>query len=178
MKNLPRKLVLGCGNKKPEGWLGVDINNTEEVDVIQDLDESDWKLLDNHFEEVIAENLFEHLSNPVVFMEELSRICKDGAEIEIKGPHLSSNNWHDPTHKRLLGRKTFENFTVSGEYSFYSNSTFEILEKEILFAPFRKQPHKHIGYLLANNIPELFENTVLSRLLPARDIRFRIKVVK
>lgn len=111
-------------------------------------------------------------------MEELSRICKNGALIEIKGPHLSSNNWHDPTHKRLMGTNTFENFTDDGEFSFYSDSTFEVLEKEILFAPFRKQPHKHLGYLLANKTPDLFENTVLSRLFPARDIRFKLKVVK
>jgi len=177
-ENYPKKVVLGCGRKKQKGWLGVDLNETEEVDVIQNLDEENWDLPNNHFEKVRAENLFEHLTDPINFMEELYRICQDGAKVEIRGPHLSSNNWHDPTHKRLLGTKTFDNFTKGGEFEFYSDSRFFIEEKEILFAPFMKQPHKHIGYLIANKIPSLFENTFLSRIFPAQDIRFKLKVVK
>lgn len=176
--HLPEKIELGCGNTKIDGAWGVDHIKTGEADQVFDLDRERWPLPSNHFTWIRAKDVYEHLENPINFMEEVQRIAKSGATVIIQGPHFSSGNWHDPTHKRLLGSRSMDNFTENADFQFYSDTKFEIKNVEIRFAPFRIQPHKHIGYFISNKWTQIYEETLLSSLLPARDIRFTLEVVE
>jgi len=119
------KLDLGCGERKRPDAVGVDIAETDDVDVVQDLDAGEWDLPEDTFSDVQVHHVYEHLENPVQFMENLWEVCVDGASVEIVSPHVSSQNWHDPTHKRLLGSKSFVNFTEDAHFPFYSDVRFE-----------------------------------------------------
>jgi len=172
------KLALGCGNSKPEGFYGVDIAATDDVDQVQDLDAEDWNLPDDCFEEVEAIDLFEHLDNPVQFLENLHEICVNGAEVVITSPHFSSMNWHDPTHKRMVGSRTFDNFAEKGRFQFYSDVQYRLKEFEITFewSPF--PGYRRIGYWIANNYTDIYEKSFLKNLFPATNIEFTLEVVK
>lgn len=175
--SLPNKIELGCGTEKPEDSLGVDIVDTKEADKVFDLDKENWPLPSNHFSFIRARDVFEHLDKPINFLEEIHRIAKPHAKVVIRSPHISSSNWHDPTHKRLMGSKSLKNFTDNPDFGFYSQVRFKVKDLEIRFAPFKVQPHKHIGYWLANNFTELYESTFLRNLFPAKAIRFELEVL-
>lgn len=177
--NLPNRLELGCGNNKSEDAWGIDHINTSETDQVQDLNEENWNLPSNHFTWIRAKDVIEHLDNPVNFLEEVYRISKPGAKIIIKAPHFTSPDLAaDPTHQRAFSYESFSDFTDNPNFGFYTDAKFKIVEKEIRFAPFRIQPHKHIGYFLANKIPRTYEHTFLRALFPARDVKWVMEAVK
>lgn len=175
------RIDLGCGNDKRSNSVGVDVVETEAVDKVQDLDEPEWDLPENHFRDVKAENVFEHLENPVQFIENVWKICRDGARVEIIGPHISSQNWHDPTHKRLLGSRTFDNFSENPDFDFYSDARFRIKQKHITF---QKRKILFYNYLIEKLVnfngftTWYYENSFLSRIFPAQNIRFVLEVEK
>ena len=59
-------------------------------------------------------------------MDEIWRVCQDGARLEIRGPHFSMSSliWGDPTHKRGLSLSTFKYF--DGDCWYGAQSRFEI----------------------------------------------------
>lgn len=178
---LPRKIVLACGQRKPDGeWHCVDKIDTEICDQVLDLDDDSWNLPSNYFTSARARDIYEHLDNPVNFMEEVYRILEDGGELYIRSPHISSQNWTDPTHKRLVGYESMKlYFTDDGKYSYYSDCTFEVITARIIFG--RTLPYNMLIEPLVNinNLTKsLYENTFLSRLFPASNVEFVLKAVK
>lgn len=175
---IPKKVELGCGKKKQSGWYGVDIADTAAVNLVQDLDEENWELPSSHFEEIRAIDVFEHLRDPINFMEEVYRISKDGCQVVIQGPHFSSGNWHDPTHRRLLGSRSFEHFTDETRFEFYSDGSFEVVDKEITFEWTSIPGYEHLASYIANRHTMAYERTFLRNLFPATNIRFELRVRK
>ncbi|RKS83219.1 hypothetical protein BDK61_2555 [Haloarcula quadrata] len=176
------KVLLGCGQIEREGWYGVDIVDTPECDQVVDLDTEKWDLPSDHFTHIRAINVFEHLENPINFVEEVHRIGTDGAVVEVTGPHRSSQNWTDPTHKRLLGTGTFSNyFTEQGDFNFYSDAVFEVEDVKVIFKKHPYFPHNIVAekvFNISTNVQKLFESTFMSRLIPAQDIYFQLRVKK
>lgn len=175
---IPRKLELGCGTEKPNGYFGVDIVDTDTVDLVQDLDKAPWDLESDYFQVIRAIDVFEHLNNPVQFMEEVHRIAASEAEIIIQGPHISSDNWHDPTHKRLLSSRTFEHFTSETRFSFYSDARFRIQDYKITFEWTSLPIYRHLGGFISNNFTDLYEKYLFKNIFPATNIVFHLEVVK
>jgi len=177
LTDIPTKVNLGSGNQNHEEFFAVDIVETDSVDRIQDLDSKDWDLPKNHFSIVKAIDVFEHLDNPVQFMENLHEICVDGAEVVIRSPHFSSMNWHDPTHKRMVGSRTFDNFTHKGRFQYYSDVQYRLKDFEITFewSPF--PGYRKIGYWIANNYTDIYEKSFLKNLFPAPNIEFKLEVL-
>lgn len=182
MTDIQTKIDLGCGENKPDGFFGVDIIDTNDADHVIDLDEGDWNLPENHFTVVRAFDVFEHLRNPINFMEEVHRIAKDGARVILKSPHLSSQNWIDPTHKRLVGRRTIDHyFTDDGRLSFYTPVSFSVesaslqfLQEPVLFWNYVIEPFVNVS----ESTQRFYEESFLSRLFPAKDIVFNLRVKK
>lgn len=178
-EDLPQKVELGVGKKKPEGFLGVDVINTEQADVQQDLDEEDWVLPSNHFLEARSVHLFEHLENPIHFVENCHDILAEGGKLYIESPHLSTLNWHDPTHKRLVGSETaYKYFTEDGDFSYYTDAEFEVENVRINFAKRKLYPWNYLVEPLVNlsqTSQQIFEQTFLSRLFPAESIQMTLR---
>jgi predicted SAM-dependent methyltransferase len=99
------KIDLGCGAHKSEGLLGVDILEHPNVDIQHDLNIFPWP-----FENDSVENhVLEHVANFIDSVEEIWRISKSGAIIEVRCPHASCfpTVWADPTHKRAMVKNSF-----------------------------------------------------------------------
>lgn len=112
------KLDIGSGKLKRAGFIGIDLSPDALIDVRADLDKG-LPFKDNTFSEVWMSHVFEHLNDPVNSMDEIWRVCKDGATVEIRGPHFSSPHlvWSDPTHKRGLSLSTFQYFDGTCHYA-------------------------------------------------------------
>jgi SAM-dependent methyltransferase len=109
LENGPKKLNLGCGKKYLEGWINLDISDTDiykskvRVDMTHDLDKFPYPFPDNSFDVVLLDNVLEHLEKPSRVMEELERICKNNAVIKVVCPHFSGYKaFTDPTHKHFF----------------------------------------------------------------------------
>lgn len=84
------KLHLGCGKRKIEGWLNVDLAGSD-----YDIDLCDLPLpfASNTFELVASQHVVEHLDaveELIPALRDLRRCCKDKAEIWISCPDLEA----------------------------------------------------------------------------------------
>ena len=55
-----KKLNLACGNNRIEGYFGIDVKKTENVDAIMDLEMFPWDIESNSVEEIICSHYVEH----------------------------------------------------------------------------------------------------------------------
>lgn len=104
------KIDLACGDRKKEGFKGVDIVSLPGVDIVHDLNVYPWPFEDSSVDEINCEHFVEHLtgSEIIAFMEEVYRILKPGNKITIICPYYSSiRAMQDPTHKSFISENTF-----------------------------------------------------------------------
>jgi SAM-dependent methyltransferase len=110
-----KRLHLGCGRTILPGWINLDMMPGEGIDIVADLDrcgEIPLPLETDTFDEFLASHLFEHLRNPLPFMQEIHRIAKPGASAVFRVPYGSSDDaLEDPTHVRLCFLLTFAYFS-------------------------------------------------------------------
>ena len=101
------KLNLGSSDRIIEGFLNVDILPAKGVDIVCDLNKG-IPLKDNSVTEIYACHILEHLDDTVKIMEEIYRVCKNGAIVKIKVPYFKSiGAFKDPTHRRFFTEETF-----------------------------------------------------------------------
>ncbi len=96
-------LNLGCGMKRLDGYLNVDLHG--EPDLRHDLEVIPWPWPDNSVGEILLMHALEHLGgDPIVYldiMKELYRVCHDGATIQVVVPHHRHDYFfNDPTRVR------------------------------------------------------------------------------
>lgn len=104
------KLNLGCGKDVREGWVNLDFQPGDGVDVVADLERD--KLPFHNVEEMLLCHVLEHLKEPLRVMQELWRIAKPGCKLTIRLPHGASDDaWEDPTHVRPYFLQSFGYFS-------------------------------------------------------------------
>jgi SAM-dependent methyltransferase len=104
-------LDLGCGARKTPGSIGLDRENLPGVDVVHDLGKYPYPLETSRFERIVMRHAAEHVDDVIRLMEEVHRIGKPGARVEIYAPHYtSSNSYRDPTHKHHFSLFSFDFF--------------------------------------------------------------------
>ncbi len=121
------KLNLGCGRDYRQGWVNLDNCEAADLqpDVIHDLNKLPYPFKDNTFDYVLANNVLEHIDSPLSCLEELWRVSKPGAVIEIKVPYFTSwTAWGDITHKRPFTYNTFSMLCGFGKGGLRVNSLY------------------------------------------------------
>ena len=96
------KICLACGQRKPEGYIGLDIADIPEVEIVCNRLEFPWPLEDNSVDEVLCEHFLEHVPKEKRpgFANELYRVMKPGAKAVFVVPsYLSQRMYQDPTHE-------------------------------------------------------------------------------
>ena len=167
MENINKinKLNLGCGNDIREGYLNIDFERFKGIDKIIDLDKIPYPFKNDQFQEIVINNVLEHLENPYAVLKEIHRISRSRAVIKIMVPHFSSSNsWGDIQHKRGFNLETFTNKNVT--------SMFKVIKNEVTFSKFR---------LIAKALYKLnhsFYEKHLAYIFPANDLYVELKVLK
>lgn len=98
------KLNIGSGYVKIPGFLNVDHDPLVEPDFLADLENLELPIDDNCVDEVMAHHVLEHIG-PGYFtlLQEIYRVCSDGAILNIRVPHHRSEiQYSDPTHVRFI----------------------------------------------------------------------------
>jgi len=111
-----KRLDLGCGLKgKIKNSIGLDKRVAPHVDVVHDLNVFPYPLPDNEFDWIEMSNIIEHIDNPLLVMNEVYRIFKDGATARIITPHYSSHlSYGDMEHKNRFGYCAFISLEETG----------------------------------------------------------------
>lgn len=60
--NLGIKLDIGCGERKQEGFVGMDVRDVKGVDVVQDLEIFPWPFPDESVSMAVASHVLEHIN--------------------------------------------------------------------------------------------------------------------
>jgi SAM-dependent methyltransferase len=168
-------LHLGSGNKYDPAAVNVDIVAATKPDVVHDLDVRPWPLPDDHFREVRAYDVIEHLDDVVAAMEEVHRVCRDGAVVKITVPHYSCcNAFTDITHRHYFSVRSFDYFTGDNELGFYTDRQFRKAWAEIVF--FKSLVNK-VVWRLARRFPAEYERR-WAWMFPAWFLSFELIVVK
>ncbi len=112
-----RRLNLGAGYDILAGWINTDIAALPGIDVVHDLDSAPWPWESGSFSEVRATDVFEHVGDPVLFMNECWRVLKPGGVLRIRSPHWRHENaYTDPTHRRYCTEKTWDYWVKGTEF--------------------------------------------------------------
>lgn len=111
----PKKLNLGSGVLKLEGFVNADKSLHVNADQVVDLEQTPWPWKDNEFDHIVAKDILEHLGEtPKQFLkiiQEMYRVSRNGAVWEIQTPHWRSDNiLNDPTHIRAITPQMMEMF--------------------------------------------------------------------
>ncbi|MEM6929453.1 MAG: tetratricopeptide repeat protein, partial [Myxococcota bacterium] len=146
------RLDLGCGERREEGFVRVDLMPRCEPDVLCDLEAFPWPFEDDSVAEIRLHHVLEHLGRTTdVFLsviKELHRICRDGATIDIRVPHPRHDAYlTDPTHVRPILLGTLGMFSKRQNHAWlqagHANSPlalhldvdFEIVDQQLILDP-------------------------------------------
>lgn len=174
------KLNLGGGKQKIRGFKNVDLVKTPQADFVHDLNIFPWPFKDNSVDEIIMDNILEHLKDITPVMKEMWRICKNKAIIHINVPHFASlGAYVDPTHYHFFTYYSFEVYSNESckpsfdIFDYYTDKEkFNILKRRITYPK-----GFYLFEWIANKYPKLHE-TFLRKFLPVRNLNFKLEVQK
>lgn len=86
------KIDLGCGQYKKQGTLGLDIYPYPGVDYVLDIEHQSLPFKDHSVAYVHSSHFLEHTGDPARVFAEISRVCQDGAHLELWTPYAWSNS--------------------------------------------------------------------------------------
>jgi SAM-dependent methyltransferase len=166
-------LDVGCGSKKWPGAVGLDISEDTDADVVHDLNEFPYPLADDSFDQVLMQDVLEHVREPIRVMDELHRLCRPGARIQLRTPHFSSMlAYSDPTHTHYFSAEAIRTL-AEPRFSHYTTVRMRVVHVTIdLWFPFRALG---VG-LLVRRFPIQYESYLAFRF-PAMNIRAEFEVV-
>ncbi|MBR9706739.1 class I SAM-dependent methyltransferase [Candidatus Pacearchaeota archaeon] len=111
------KLNFGCGSKAREGYVNVDIQEADWIDKSFNFEKTPYPFKENQFTYVISEQVLEHVGNLPAVFDELHRICKNNAIIEITVPYVGSKSaYFDLGHKSFFNDKSFTSICGNDNY--------------------------------------------------------------
>lgn len=116
------KLDLACGQRKREGFTGIDKVALPTVDIVHDLLVFPWPLKDESTEEIWVSHWIEHIPMAedaqgvdllIRVMDEIHRVLVVGGTCTVTAPWWASvRAWQDPTHRRAISDATFLYFNA------------------------------------------------------------------
>lgn len=165
MKANKTKLHLGCGTIYKKGWTNVDITDIDidgsknRVDILCDLDIFPYPFKDKEFDEILMDNVLEHLKDIDKVLKELSRIIKKEGKLTINVPHFTCYGaYREPGHKHHFSLDSL---------CYYPD--FRVIKKRLLYS---KNKHLEVlfGWLINLN-PPIYER-FFCFILPCQECNY------
>jgi SAM-dependent methyltransferase len=167
-------LDIGCGAAKHPGATGLDISAETAADIVHDLDVFPYPIEDSSFDQILLQDVIEHVAQPIRVFEELHRIARPDGRIQVRTPHFSSAlAYGDPTHRHYFSTIAIRSL-AEPRFSHYTDVRFRIVHVTLdMWLPFRA-----LGVsVLANRLQETYEK-YLAFMLPTMNVRAEFEAVK
>ncbi|HTW42861.1 MAG TPA: methyltransferase domain-containing protein [Solirubrobacteraceae bacterium] len=167
-------LDVGCGASKLPGAVGLDISPDTAADIVHDLDELPYPIADASFDQIVLQDVLEHVREPIRVFEELHRIARPGARVQLRTPHFSSAlAYGDPTHRHCFSTIAIRSL-AEPRFAHYTPVRFRVVHVTLdLWLA-----HRALGLgLLFNRAQETYEK-YFAFMCPAMNIRAELEVLK
>jgi predicted SAM-dependent methyltransferase len=122
------KLDLGCGNNKQKGFIGIDKNKSDQVNIICDLEKKKLPFKDNSVDQIHTRHFLEHTNNPDKIIDEIYRVLKPKGKVIIIVPHWSWYGSYTFMHKRFFHSRDFNFYDKKHPAHYYTKSNFRFID--------------------------------------------------
>ncbi len=137
---VPTRINLGSGRDFRPDWLNIDHSPFWKPDLVLDLNQpfagigplaserfGPVTLAEGRFQEILAQDLLEHLTNLAGAMGSCLKLLAVGGVLRVKVPYdLSHGAWQDPTHVRAFNEQSFTYYTTNYWYMGWTEARFEL----------------------------------------------------
>jgi SAM-dependent methyltransferase len=167
-------LDVGCGATKVPGSIGLDISADTAADIVHDLDSFPYPIEDSSFDQILLQDVIEHVSEPIRVFEELHRIARPGARIQLRTPHFSSVlAYGDPTHRHYFSTVAIRSL-AEPRFAHYTDVRFRVVHITLdMWLPYRV-----LGLsVLFNRVQDAYEK-YFAFIFPTMNIRAELEVLK
>jgi hypothetical protein len=174
------KLNLGCGKRRKEGYVNIDMVELDAVDVIDDLKTLE-SIEDNSISEIVCECVLEHITNNlgefIGIFQTFHRVLCDNGIVRIHVPHFTSRSSCYLDHKVMIHYDTLDVVVNPGKYSstIIEDATFRYLSRRLCFT--RKFIWNVVVSRIANRFPMFYEETFIRNIFPANSIEIVLEKV-
>lgn len=179
------KINIGAGDTEYEDYIRIDYDKNSNPDYVLDLEKDRLPFDDSSVEAVLAHHVLEHLGSGFFHcLQELYRVCKHGAIIDIIVPHPRHDSFlADPTHCRPITVMTFQLFSkkfnelcrqqklASSRLGDFYNVDFEILN-------FKYIPDSRVKDTMSNLTVEQLQEYADQHNNICSEIHIQLTVVK
>jgi SAM-dependent methyltransferase len=167
-------LDIGCGSAKVPGAVGLDRSADTAADIVHDLDSFPYPIEDSSFDQILLQDVIEHVADPIRVFEELHRIARDGAVIQLRTPHYSSVlAYGDPTHLHYFSTIAIRSL-AEPRFAHYTDVRFRVIHVTLdMWLPFRLTG---LSWLF-NRAQDAYEK-YLAFIFPTMNIRAAFEVDK
>ncbi|WP_027721800.1 class I SAM-dependent methyltransferase [Maridesulfovibrio zosterae] len=147
VKSFPTLLNAGSGKDFKDEYLNIDINSAWAPDILLDLSApinpeeihktrrfGNISLPEGHFEEIIANDVLEHVPDVICTMTNFLNLLHVGGRLIVQVPYdLSHGAWQDPTHVRAFNEMSFKYYT---DWSWYCGwRDYRFFVKDLSYSP-------------------------------------------
>ncbi|MFK8068106.1 MAG: glycosyltransferase [Gammaproteobacteria bacterium] len=146
---IPDIINIGSGKDFKQNCINIDISKASNPDIVGDL--SDRNLIGsvfksqrfgditfdkNKFDQIIANDVLEHIPDLVTAMTNCLKLLKVGGQFHIEVPYdLSYGAWQDPTHVRAFNERSWLYYTDWYWYLGWKESRFDITKLDFMLSP-------------------------------------------
>ena len=167
------KLNIGCGNKQMDGFIGVDRYPCRAAALLCDISTT-LPFADDSIEEILMDNVIEHIQDIPRLMHELVRVSRNGAAITLITPHFTSlSSWKDPTHVHHFSYFSFDHFEKESTRHYMTNG-IRVAGRKLSFGG---SILGIIGRILFRISPEQYEKKYCF-IFRASTLTFNLQVLK
>jgi SAM-dependent methyltransferase len=167
-------LDIGCGASKTPGSVGLDISPDTAADIVHSLDDFPYPIEDSTFDQILMQDVIEHVAEPIRVFEELHRIARPGARIQLRTPHFSSVlAYGDPTHRHYFSTIAIRSL-AEPRFAHYTDVRFATVHVTLdMWLPFRVSGLS----VLFNRLQGTYEK-YFAFIFPTMNIRAEFEVLK
>jgi SAM-dependent methyltransferase len=146
---IPRKLNMGSGKDWREDCFNTDFDSYWEPDAVLDFSRDlpigqpletqrfgTVALQNNYFDEIIANDVLEHIPNLTLAMTSCLNLLRVGGVFRIAVPYdLSWGAWQDPTHVRAFNERSWLYYTDWFWYMGWTEARFDLAQFDLGLSP-------------------------------------------
>lgn len=181
-------IELGVGERKinPDA-IGIDIIDSEAVDVVGDVLEILKVLPDASVDDISSSHVLEHLDDLPSVLKQVSRVLKSGGEMIVVVPHFSNPFFYsDPTHRNHFGLYTFSYYCEEHIFRrrvprYARQSSLSLVDVKLVFKSFPPRYLVHglrklcqIVFNISSWTQEIYEDS-FSNILSCYEVKYVIR---
>jgi len=172
-------LDIGCGLKKKEGYVGIDIIKVEGVDVLARAENLPFR--DDSINGIYTRHTLEHVDDFEKTVRELWRVCKPSSIIEVIVPFWAHHSANHPLHKWFFNHYSFDDYSAEKNRTFIPDYDVCFSVKRIKYNFQIKRFPISLFYKMLEKLANKYYNTyesTFANIFPAYEIYFKLEVIK